>query len=201
MRFHNNNIGPLSPKRILRLWLISLRTGPFVVKTHQGPGRLFRLFVLLRMIRVAYSYRDPRDVVLSALDHGRKLRDKGQNHTFAQMVRFEDAFDTFRRNWLPIWQAYARASNVRAVRYEDLMEDPFLVVRTLLDHLGLKLSDDTLREILHRWDRENVPPDQVANLHLNRARASRYLSEMPEEQKAHFAQELGPLLQQMGYPV
>ena len=37
MKWHNNNIGELSLKKLIRLWLISVHDGPFTVKTHQ-PG-------------------------------------------------------------------------------------------------------------------------------------------------------------------
>ena len=128
MKWHNNNIGKLTAPKLLRLWLASLRYGTFAAKTHSGPSRSARLMNRLGIVRIVYSYRDPRDVILSAIDHGKKIIQDGENHTFANMADFDLAIENV-KGWLRIWEEYVKTPGVLAIKYEDMIVDPVAGVR------------------------------------------------------------------------
>jgi hypothetical protein len=198
MRWRNNNIGPPSLWKLFRLWRISLIEGPFVVKTHAAPTRALLLFRRLRLIKVIYGYRDPRDALLSAVDHGKRIRDKGRDHTFARLVDFEKAFRVV-KSWIDTWVHYNNLDGTLRVRYEDLVTDPLATAKRMLAHLGLVVDDRAIEAVLAEHDKAGRPQSTSRVQHFHKGKCYRYRDEMPEEQKERFRAELGDVLLQMGY--
>ena len=196
MRWHNNNVD-LRLLSLLRLWLISRREGRFVVKTHEAPMRSLKVLTALGCVRVIYIYRDPRDVLLSAIDHGRKILAAGENHTFASFVEFDRAFAAV-QTWLTVWRIYHAMPSVLSLRYEDLVADPVRTLRACERFLDIELTDDARNRILWQYSPEN---QQIAreHLHLNKAIPFRYRTEMSPEHQRRFRDVLGDTLQAMGY--
>jgi hypothetical protein len=198
MRWHNNNVD-VRFGLLLRLWLISRREGPFVVKTHAAPQPSMKLLASLRWVRVVYTYRDPRDVLLSAMDHGQKILEAGEHHTFASLVEFDKAFAAV-ETWLGTWRAYHAMPNVLGIKYEDLLADPVQTLRRCEEFLGLAVKDDARTAVLWQYNRDN-PEAAREELHLNKAVAFRYRTEMSAEQRRRFLDAAGDTLQAMGYAV
>jgi hypothetical protein len=199
MNWRNNNIGRLYIWRILRLWSIVRKEGPFVVKTHNRPGPIVLLLNRLGLIKIIYSYRDPRDALLSAVDHGKKLLSQGNNRSFAKMVEFDDALKNVMK-WLRIWKIYSLIPGVLMVRYEDLMNNPVETVEGVSRFLGFDLDHNTLESILWKYSRDN-PEWNREGMHFNKAVVFRYKTEMPAEQKKICRDKIGGYLQNMGYEV
>lgn len=197
MRFHNNNIGRLSPIKLLKLKKLSQKVGFFTVKTHAGPN-LFSDFLVKRDdLRIIYSYRDPRDVLLSALDHGRRIRDQGESHTFAKLVTFEDALRAV-MVWLKICNLYLKRPHVLSIKYEDMMQAPETYALKIVDYLNLEVGEEKIREILWKFSKDN-PTGEREGLHLNKAIVHRYRSEMSDEQQQKCLTVMGDFLKRMGY--
>ncbi len=200
MRWHNNNIGPLTLSSLARLWLVSLLTRPFVVKTHGPPTRALLALMRLRLVKAVYVYRDPRDALLSAIDHGKRIREKGENHTFARMTDFDSAFDAVRR-WLRTWQHYMDLPAVLKVRYEDLVEQPVPTAQRVVKYLGLKVDDATAQDIVAANDlaKQRQHDRDDTEQHFNKGVCYRYRTEMPDAHRQRFRDTLGDTLLAMGY--
>jgi hypothetical protein len=197
MKWHNNNIGALTLTKLLKLWKVSVREGTFVVKTHAGPNLSVKALNKLGMIRIVYCYRDPRDVLLSAIDHGKKILDNGENHTFANMVEFDKALKNV-KSWLCIWKSYAELPGVLTVKYEEMMQDPGAVTKKIEDYLEVSVNPEKRQEILWKFSKENSEGDR-RGMHFNKAQTYRYKTEMTEEQKAKCKEKFNDLLLAMGY--
>ena len=143
------------------------------MKTHRAPSRTVKCLLALGRLRVVYIYRDPRDVLLSAIDHGRRITEKGEKHTFARMTDFDSAFQGVSR-WIRRWRQYSNLKKIVMVRYEDLVNNPVKVVETILEYLKISLSVENIREILRRFNPANLSDTQKQQLHFNKARIQRY---------------------------
>lgn len=128
MKWHNNNIGALKLAKLIKLWGISVQEGAFVVKTHSRPSLSVKILNKLGMIRIVYCYRDPLDVLLSAVDHEKKSLNKGESHPFAKLVEFDKALKKV-KSWLRVWKMYAEMPKVLTVKYEEMMQDPVAVAK------------------------------------------------------------------------
>jgi hypothetical protein len=199
MRWHNNNVGDLPLKKLMKLWLISVRAGSFCVKSHMAPEPAVVPIMKTGLVRAIYIYRDPRDAVLSVIDHGRKLLAQGKYHTFAKKADFDSAFRAVPA-WFKIWSRYKELPGTKMLRYEQLMQDPFAVVRDVAEFLKIDPGEPKAREILWRYSRFNSSGKRKG-LHYNKAVVSRYTREMSPEQKRRFNHEFGAILKTMQYPL
>lgn len=199
MKWHNNNIGELTLVKLIKLWRISVQDGMFVVKTHGSPTLSASILSRLGLIRVVYCFRDPRDVLLSAIDHGNQILENGDNHTFANMVEFDKAVQNV-KYWLGIWKRYAAMPGAMTVKYEEMMHDPVGVTRKMEEFLDIQLGSEMRQEILWGFSKNNSEADR-RGMHFNKARTYRYRTDMTERQKARCKEEFGDYLEVMGYDV
>jgi hypothetical protein len=153
----------------------------------------------LRLAKVIYIYRDPRDVLISATDHGKKILAEGKNHTFAQMVDFDKAVASVKQ-WLTIWHQYSVMPNVLSIKYEDLMQQPAETCDRICNYLGIKISRKEMDDILFKYDKKNANAD-MRGLHFNQAKLARYKEEFTTEQLEKANTAFGPTMVKMGYQV
>lgn len=198
MQQHNNNIGPLQCKKLLRLWQASLHAGDFVVKTHSHPTWCTKFLNIAGLIKIIYCYRDPRDVLLSAMDHGKKSIAEGTRDNFIHMTEFDAALRHV-KGWVEIWQQYHALPGILMLKYEELLDTPLVIMQKISHFLGFSLDEPAMREILWKYAKENPDGDRTG-LHLNKAVTARHVNEMTDEQKQKAEDVLADALQAMGYP-
>ncbi len=192
MKGGNHNIGDLSPSKVLRLWWVSLLGKSYVVKTHSGRiTRTLRFLLKARQVKIIYIYRDPRDVLLSVMDHGAKIRAKGKNHTFARWDTFDKAFNKL-KGYLKNFRNYNGNNLVMTVRYEDLISDPSAVMKKIAHYLGIEPNLELIDKIL----KENNVTDKF---HFNKGVAGRYKESMTPKQIGRFEEVYGETMIKMGY--
>lgn len=108
--------------------------GPFVLKTHypfpwipeelqQDPAATF-----------LYTFRDPRDVVLSALDHGARSRLRGDTH-FADCLDLGSAIFSV-QHWCREAIEWLDNPKVYRCSYFEMLSEPEKPVTRLATHLG-----------------------------------------------------------------
>lgn len=197
MRWHNNNIGRLSFFKLFRLWRVSKKTGTYAVKTHRGPTTAAIVFQVLGLTKILYSYRDPRDVILSAVDHGKRLLSEGRTDTFGQIASFSKAALAAKK-WTKVWKRYHRLTNVLELRYEDAVDNPRGMFVEIEEFLGVQVPECVRDEILWRFSKGNRNAE-TKGLHFNKATIHRYAREMTEEQKKACERLFGQQLTAMGY--
>jgi hypothetical protein len=184
---------------LVRLWAASVRSGPFVVKTHAGPTPWLRRFVRAGLVRVVYSIRDPRDVLLSTLEHGRAERVQGRPGFFRQIETFEDAA-RFLRQWIRNAEDHSELPRAIRVSYESLVANPLSTLEGVLRELRWPVADATLERILQRYAPQNLTASLAEVLHFNKGTIGRFRTELTPAQRAQLEKEFGPAMERMGYP-
>jgi hypothetical protein len=176
----------------------------YVIKSHRRPTAALRLFIRLGIARVTYIYRDPRDVVISSLDHGKKMRESGNySNRLAKLYTIEEAA-LYVERLLKIWDEWMRfnkVSEVLIVRYEDLCVDTIGQLLRFIDYTSLDISHTQLCKIVKSYskDRNRNHLKQMKGLHFNKAVVGRFRKVMNEDQVELLQQRFGKHLQQMGY--
>src|SRR5690606_16937721 len=125
--------------------------------------------------------RDPRDVLISAIDHGKKLVAAGETHTFAKMVDFDKALPNLLK-WINIWEHYAATRGIVRVKYEDLLANPKTVIDRITAYLNLVVRPQDVDDILWKYNKENQQAD-MTGLHFNKAMIGRYKDELSKSQR------------------
>ncbi len=207
----NCNVRGLDGKAITELNRISQQGHTFVVKTHRRPSKLVRELMAEGRIRATYIYRDLRDVIVSALDRGRVMRETGYLHgrhfhigpqkSFAKYHTVRGAILWARFRLLPVWKAWANCDGVLMTRYEDLHADAQGELRRLADYLDLDVSQKQIEAIVAAYDRGRLKADisRAGSLHLNKGVTGRFKEVLSQEQQELCRRRLGRYLELMGY--
>lgn len=165
--------------------------------------------------RVVYVYRDPRDLVISDYYSTLKthepnpavarLRDRLKKMTkeegISYMIRYNDKLPVM-RSWLELGK---QDPHVMFMKFEDITTNPCENFRLVLDHCGIALSDQALREILSDYTKEKMRArdlgrrEDKSESHY-RFNSSSYLHEFTDEHHRLFHNVTGDLIDVLGYP-
>jgi hypothetical protein len=196
----NCNIGALTPRRLLAVWLPSLLGRTFVIKAHAGPTPLARWLMERGQMQVAYIYRDPRDALLSAFENGQRASASGRPNAFSHLVDFEAAV-AFMQPYLRIWEAWSDEPLVLSARYEDLLADYDAAAARLVAFLGYDAAAPAITAVVERYRPAAAARDTSKGLHFNKGQTGRFRGKLTPEQQAHLAQAFGAYLPRMGYEI
>ena len=163
--------------------------GPFVVKTHsESPPSVWNG----PRFPVVYSIRDPRDVVLSAMDHARRSSNSGSGE-FIRHLSEEESLKIV-GEWCDRAANWLKHDDVIWARYEDLVTHP----EVLLARISTRLDLDTSKIPLIIEKERSIRAKGTNRFNTGRFR--RFDSEMSadllERCNVHFAERMKSL----GYP-
>jgi hypothetical protein len=192
----------LSNRRLRRLERILADGHTLVFKTHRPPTATLRDRIADGSAVATYLFRDPRDVIVSALESGVKMRAQGALpfRGFARLTNFNRAARWLERGLLPVWQDWTAIDGVLALRYEDLLADPRGTMAGTLAHLGIAAPSDLIDRVVREYTAANVRDDTVRKaLDLDRGVAERPRIVLTPDQQRRLQQSLEPALLRMGY--
>jgi hypothetical protein len=197
----NCNIGALTTRRLLAVWLPSVLGNTFVIKAHAGPTPLALWLVRRRQILPAYIYRDPRDAMLSAYENGQRALAKGRTNAFSRLVDFQTSL-SFMSDYVRISEAWLACPQALHTRYEDLLNDYDREAGRLSKFLGLDPSNPALAAVVQRYRPQTAPvQDGQKGLHFNQGKTGRFRQKMSPQEQAILAQRFGVYLKRMGYAI
>ena len=178
-----NFIGHLSDAQLSELWEIAeARNYPVVVKTHSSPDPgMIDMLNDGRAIGSA-TYRDPRDIALSMLDHGEKARRKG-HWAFKEYVEIDDTLPSI-RGQLTCLEKWLRLPNILPLRYEDVAFDKPTTIKTYMSQLGVSRR---IAPIVKQTSKNKY-------IQFNKGIHNRYLTEMSNDDSQRIAVEFAPLI-------
>ncbi len=139
----------------------------------------------LRRVQVLASYRDPRDLCLSLVDHGARSREAGR-HAFARIRDLDDAERTVSR---AIWKfaKWGALEGTLRLYFESVAFEPDKVIEDIERALGVKCDPEAAKK--HAFE--------DAFTQRNKAKRNRYLDEMDEGQKARMLEAFRPFIERV----
>jgi hypothetical protein len=203
MTERNCNIGT---PRMLKLLFVSLPHwfgNSYVVKTHEGPTSALLWLIDRGAVKATYMYRDPRDVALSAFEHGEKIRRSGavSSTGFDRLTTMESAI-VFASGLLPVWRQWEASGRALLVRYEDMRINPYREGERLVKHLNIDVPQEALRSIIEQYEIKNGSTESLPHpLHFNKGITGRWMEVFTASQRKLSQERFGELLPEMGYEV
>ncbi len=192
----NCNIGVLSARRLAMVSVPAAMGNTFVIKAHAAPTLWSRILQALGLLRIAYIYRDPRDAMLSALDFGRRARERGRPNAFSHLDNFQMGLD-FMMDYVRIWEKWTREPNVLVSRYEDLLGQYEVEVDRLARYLHLDPERPEVQAVIARYRPEQAEGRQ--GTHFFKGRIGRFREVFSSEEQTVLSARFGVALRQMGY--
>lgn len=180
--------------RLLKLLIWNQLYGSFVIKCHWSNQKTLNLFCKLSNVKMTMTYRDPRDMILSMIDHGgRRRKGSDASGAFADCVSVVDVIPRTVKlmERLKEWQT---KGHINFIRYEDLMTDPFKVLKNMILFLNWELSDHNLIEIINF--REST---KMKSHNFNKGTTERWKKEMTQLEKDACLKAFKPYLEWLKY--
>jgi Sulfotransferase domain len=192
--FKGRFIAALTPPVVARLLFIHARYGTLVVKTHSPATPVVRGLISSGVAKASYCYRDPRDVILSAIDHGKRSR-AGEDpaRAFIEYATIDDSLPRVQA-LVGRWRGWQRFGKAHFIRYEQLMADKLGSLRAMAAALGWSLSEAQLEAIVAKHQ-----PKRGLSHNFNKGTAYRYRSEMSPEEIARCTAAFKDVLAQYHY--
>lgn len=173
---------------------ISADYGDFVVKTHSKPSYWIRRLIQKAEAAVTFSFRDPRDIMLSVIDHGNRTRKMlDPSGAFAEMETLEDTI-LFARASVHLYFSWRVFGKALFIKYESLMRDKPDHLRQISDYLNLDCSQRVLDKVYERH--ENL---KQKAWNFNTGAVERWRTEMSQAWKQRCVDLFGDDLLAMGY--
>lgn len=195
----NCNIGTLSARRLLAVLVPSFLGNTFVIKAHAGPTQMAKLLIQVKLMRVAYIYRDPRDAMLSAIENGERASKRGQSNAFSELLDFDKALQ-FMQDYVRISEAWLNHPHVLHTRYENLVKDYDEETGSMLRFLPVDRENPTARQVIEKYRPQQQPAAQKG-LHFSTGKIGRYRLKFDLEQQERMALIFGDYLKRMNYPL
>jgi hypothetical protein len=193
----NCNIGVLSARRLALVSVPALFGNTFVIKAHAGPTSAWSVLSKLSLLRTMYIYRDPRDAMLSAFNYGQRALSKGRPNAFSHLTSFDQALD-FITDYVRIWEAWMRQTDVLITRYEDLLTNYEAESDRVVKYLGLDGMRPEFRAAIEKYRPGNA--EGRHGTHFFKGQIGRFREGYSAEQQNALMARLGPYLSRMGYP-
>ena len=165
--------------------------GSIVIKTHAAPTFFVRLLIRLGIAKAMYNIRDPRDIALSAIDHGKR----NSSSAFAKYKKPADMFGDLRKegeNYLQ-WKAFGR---VLFIRYEVISAAPLQGLEQINNYLRLQVPQQQLAAVSAYFE-----ANKATNRNFNKGTSGRYLQEMSPAEQLESAAALKTYIHELGYNV
>lgn len=181
----------------------------FACKTHRRASKALRRHLEAGNLKATYTFRDLRDVIISALDRSKAMHEKGElkgrhwyigpQRSFAKYRTVRDGIRWCHWRLMPVWRSYMNCEGAHTARYEDLEADPMGEMKKLAAYLEVEVPESTMQEIIDRYDRSRVSKTKVRGMHFNKGVSGRHVEKMTDEEKALCMRKLSRELKLMGY--
>lgn len=125
-----------------------------------------------RAIQVIASYRDPRDICLSLVDAGERLRQRGQEKSFARVTDLEVATGNVERR-LVGFRRWAALKGTLRLNYDTVAFEPLKAIEAIDRALGVESDHDRVMRYAF----------EEAFTLKNKAKRNRYEDELDDAQK------------------
>ena len=178
---------------IATLLQLARESGPLALKIHQPCTPFLANLVKSGKVKMTLSHRDPRDMILSAMDH----RKRSTNPHKPAFHRFTTVPEAIRpAKWgCELATQWAATKATCVFPYPDLLSQPQVELRRLAAFLGVNPTDTELQGVIAKERAMRAPG--VNQFH--RGELCRFKTEMTKAETQLCNRELGGYIKTLGY--
>ena len=193
-KFQGRYIDYPNRKILKELFKINLMHGTIVIKCHWPYQKLVSNFCLLTNTKMTITYRDPRDMILSRIDHGERSRKTGDGTgAFSECI---DVINLIPRQveLMKRLDLFLTKPYVQSIKYEDIMMNPLKVLKEMNLFLNLEVDEIVLNEIIS--NRNNM---KTKSHNFNKGTTERWREEMTQNEKQKCLEAFKPYLEKHNF--
>ena len=170
------------------LFFSSLFGNNVIVKTHDSPSIFVKLLINLTKTKIIFTYRDPRDIILSSINFKPKnpLQSVFNNHT-----NIENTIMSVKKEAEKFYK-YKKLKNVLFINYNETVSNPENTILNISNYFGINISTADILTIISAFSKRPVET-------FNTGKLTRYKEEMTGKEIDYCNQILGNIIDDMGY--
>jgi len=167
-------VGNIKDKTTLdNLITFSEKNGPFLVKCHTSITNDIKEAVKSKKAIVTLTHRDPRDIILSVIDHGKRENSNGSVGFFSQFQSVEQTIP-FVVAQCKIALEWIDSGFVEIFRYQDLITNPHNEIFRFCEIIEQKTTKQVVNKVV-----ETYTNNQINGIRqYNTGKLTRYKEEM-----------------------
>jgi hypothetical protein len=168
---------PRIDKKLLNILLkLSRENGPILIKVHVDYSEEFEQMFDNDEIVMTYNYRDPRDMILSAVDHHHRAKGMGQNE-FSQFGSIEKSIP-MAVHWAKQAVKWKQSRITYDISYKYFLQNKIEILNKINEMLGFGLSNETILSMIEQEIHERTPGKNQ----FNKGTSTRYENEMGQSE-------------------
>lgn len=179
------------------LYSLGTEFGPFVVKTHAPLTSDIKKFLKEHQVPVTFIHRDPRDVIISAIDHGKRI--KKENVSNVYFTQFQTV-----ENSIPLVRDFCRAGIdwissglCEVFTYHNLVSNPEEEIERFCHMISGTADNQFIRGLIEKYTVSQVPGVRQ----FNRGKTTRFREEMTVEEMEACNTGLSEEIVKLGYTI
>ena len=161
-----------------KLLSLSEIEGPFIVKGHSILTKVLKDYIDTRQIIVTFIHRDPRDIILSIIDHGKRENDiGGAANLFSQFKTVQETIPFVKKLCHTALQ-WINSGCAEIFTYEELLQNTRNELLRFLDLLNQKSNNNYINKAINAYTEFPIPGKRQ----FNTGKLTRFREEMtPQE--------------------
>jgi len=173
---------------VLAIW-VNFRYGGLAIKTHCKYDKWIKILKIFPFVKITYSYRDPRDVLLSGMDHHKR-----NNERFLNWNSWDNSIKEVKRNSIEAVKWLENKEGFFVAKYEDFIPNQLTTIKMLNNYLGFNLSDNLLEDMVK--SRIN---NKETTINFNKGVINRYKQEIKPEDLVELEKTLQEYIIKLNY--
>lgn len=186
---------PVTDEKIDRLIELARNEGPTVVKVHCYLTPHMKQVLEHGDAMATFCYRDPRDMILSAMDHRIRAAKQGRE-VFEKFTSVKDSLDEA-SYWCRMSCAWVESQLAEMFQYVDTVSRPIWQMKRLGDFFNIEVSDELIENVLAAENKNK----SEGWCEFNKGDLSRYHKEMKPHEIELCNQHLGAYIRQLGFEI
>jgi hypothetical protein len=177
---------------------IAVKEGPVLVKTHCSSNQALTEAIRTGLVRMTYTIRDPRDVVLSLVDHCHHSRST-EAPLFQEFTSVMESLDNKAleslKSYLRVSIDWVESGLPHIIRYADQITDPTGVISNVMRYLGVRSDERIIKAVIEK----EFSTREVGKRRFNQGKPTRFRSEMTAEEFELSNHLLKEYIERLGY--
>ena len=186
---------PVNEAKVDRLLTLAKQHGPTVVKVHCTLDPYLQQVLEQGDAVATFCYRDPRDMILSAIDHRKRAAENGRQ-VFENFTTVEESIE-HSKYWCRLACRWVESDLAKLFQYVETVSNPIGQIRRLADYFNLEVNDELINKITRKEENQK----KVGWCEFNRGDLSRYQHEMLPHEIERCNLELGKFIRRLGFEV
>ena len=178
--------------------LISLsdKYGPFLIKGHTKLTNELKEAIIQKKVVVTFIHRDPRDILLSIIDHGQRSNSTNSSRFFAQFQSIEQTIPFVIQQCKDALE-WVNFNYAMIFRYYDLISNPQDEILRFCRLINLEVSKKVIDEIIETYTGSPI----TGVRQYNTGKLLRYKEEMTMEEIKFCNNSLSYYIKELGYQI